>query len=219
MSLLGGERGFIESKNDYLLLAYTNTEIATEDQYQAWWKEFSDISSIQGLSDGIRVVSEKDQRPGQKTKWKYLVTYGFSGDANALKTAVTGHKMKDDSALWLYEGIGPLTQKVWKETDTEEHIFMALTNVKPGREEDFHEWYNRHHIPDIVSVSVYRSGRRFEIAATSGAEAPWRFLAFYRFVGPALEMHSILRDEVTQYQFAHTDAYEENDNAWIYSVI
>jgi len=206
MSILGGSDGFVESKYDFLLLAYTNNE-----------NGFIDIAKIPGLSERLYLVSDKDQRPCHQTKWKYLVVYGFSGDPEKMKEALAAFDSEDDTALWFYEAIGPMTHKTWRLDDKEEHIFMALTNVKPGRETDFTEWYNRHHIPDVVSISVYRSGRRFRIVSACGADCPWQYLAFYRFVGPALSMHDILEKEVEQSDFQHSDAYVEDDAAWVYS--
>ncbi|MDR1028240.1 MAG: hypothetical protein LBL63_02345 [Clostridiales Family XIII bacterium] len=217
MSILGGVNGFIEQDSDYLLLAFTNEEIGSAESYRTWWAGFSDVAAVPGLSGGIRVITERDQRRGQRPKWRYMVAFGFSGDADRLKNIVKSHVRTDDSALWLYEAIGPMTHKVWDEGDAEEHFFMALTNPVPGRELEYTEWYNRHHIPDIVSVSVYRSGRRFHIAAYSGAEPYWKYMAFYRFVGPALDMHGILADEVRRREMKHSEDYEEGDGAWIYS--
>jgi len=217
MSILGGAKGFIEKNNDYLLLAYTNVEIGTKEQFAEWWNGFTDIAIIPGLSEGFRLISERDQRPGQKPRWKYMVAFGYSGDAEKMKNAIMAHKFVDDSAIWFYIGINDLIQREYALEDTDEHIFMALTNIKPGRQEDFHDWYNKHHLPEVVATSHFRSGRRFRILATGGAEAQWEYLAFYRYVGSTLRMHRSLPIDDTRIEMVHSDAYKDDDGAWIYS--
>jgi hypothetical protein len=99
------------------------------------------------------------------------------------------------------------------------HVFMALTNVKSGREEDFHDWYDTEHVPDVVAVSCYRSGRRFQLFGAVGATAPWEFLSLYRFVGPAAEMHEILEEHGDAGNATLTDALVDDDGAWVYRMI
>jgi chromate reductase len=217
MSIIGGENGFIENDNDYLLMAYTNAEIATDGQCREWWEGFADIAAVPGLSNGIRVIRERDQRAGQQPRWKYLVAFGFSGDADRMKAAVAAHKFEDDSALWFYVAIGEQVEKPYLPGDAEEHIFLALTDAKPGRREEFDEWYTNHHLPEIVSVTPYRTGRRFRAIAAGGAEAQWEYLALYRFVDPVLGMHRILKIEEERYGFAHSDSLKDDYAAWIWS--
>jgi hypothetical protein len=226
MSILGGTNGYIEKENDYLLLAYTNEEIVSDEQYKAWWSGFADIQAVPGLSEGIRLVVDADQRVGENPSWKYLVAYGFSGDAAKMKKAVSLHTVQGDSALWFYEAVADIVNKPWNEEDKEEHIFMALTTPKPGRHDDFDAWYNNEHVPDVVSTETYRSGRRFRLASISGPDAKWEYVSFYRFVGPALAMHQSLTDaehgEHCGYDHDYlgvTDALYEDHGAWIYSAL
>jgi hypothetical protein len=223
MSILGGPDGFLESKYDILLFAYTNEEIATDEQYLRWWAGFSDIE-IPGLSAGIRLRCDRTRYPflppgNSDGEWDYLTVFGFSGDTKHMAEAVSKHEKKDDSALWLYEAISPLMHKVWKEDDREEHVFMALANAVPGREDDFHDWYNRRHVPDILTVSVYRSARRFEVIAGSGADARWKFLSFYRYVGAAGEMPRLLHEAIVENDFEFSDAFDIGAASWMYSAV
>ena len=96
---------------------------------------------------------------------------------------------------------------------------MALTSCKPGREEEFHEWYNNYHLPEAVSISCYRSGRRFRLTAISGDDTPWEYLAFYRFVGPAKDMHPTLSEEMKASKWRRAGAVAEGDGAWAYSAL
>ncbi len=107
-------------------------------------------------------------------------------------------------------------------TDQQEasaHVFMALTNVKEGREADFTDWYNTEHVPDVVAVECYQSARRFKLISSLGVPAPWQYLSFYRFVGPVPDMHEMLSRHGRAGLATLTDALVDDDGAWIYSPI
>jgi hypothetical protein len=223
MSILGGTEGFLESAFDVLLFAYTDEEIAEDGHYREWREKFPDLE-IPGLSEGIRLKCDRNRYPflppgNSEGKWDYLTIFGVGGDKQRMAEAVSLRREEGDSAFWLYEAIGPLRSKAWREEDREEHVFMALANAVPGREEEFHEWYDHRHIPDILSVDVYRSARRFKIIAASGAGAPWSFLSLYRYVGPAGEMPKRLHEAIITNKFEFSDAFALDAASWIYSAI
>lgn len=99
------------------------------------------------------------------------------------------------------------------------HVFMALTNVKPGREADFREWYDTEHVPDVVAVPCYRSGRRFRLFGTVGSEGPWEYLSLYRFLGSVPEMHELLKETGRAANRTMTDALVDDDGAWVFTRI
>jgi hypothetical protein len=43
--------------------------------------------------------------------------------------------------------------------------YVVLTKAVPGREEEFHEWYDAQHLPDCVKVPGVTSARRFRIVS------------------------------------------------------
>jgi hypothetical protein len=62
------------------------------------------------------------------------------------------------------------------------YTFLALTNPVPGKEEEFNEWYDKHHVPDVINVPGFVSGQRFKLAdAQFGGEASkrYQYLALY----------------------------------------
>lgn len=220
MALLGGPNGYIENDNDYLLLVFTNTEVGSEEEFGKWWsEEFSDIDSVEGLSAPLRLTRDKDQRPGHCPYWKYMTAFGFSGDVQKMKAVIENHEqVRGDTAIWFFEAFYHIFNKEWDPNATEEHIFMALTNPVPGKEDEYNEWYNIHHVHDIVEVPCYMSGRRFHLIDSKGV-APYQYIAFYRFVGSEVEMNECLVQDIMHRQIAETDAYELNDLAWAYSAI
>jgi hypothetical protein len=60
--------------------------------------------------------------------------------------------------------------------------FLALTNPVAGKEDEFNQWYDQHHVPDVVNVPGFISGQRFKLAdAQFGGEASkaYKYLAVY----------------------------------------
>ncbi len=62
------------------------------------------------------------------------------------------------------------------------YTFLALTNPVEGKEDEFNEWYNTHHVPDVINVPGFVSGQRFKLADSQfGGEASkaYKYLAVY----------------------------------------
>ncbi len=62
------------------------------------------------------------------------------------------------------------------------YTFVVMTNPNEGKEAEFNEWYNRHHIPDVLNVPGFVCAQRFRIADTQmGGEASkaYKYLALY----------------------------------------
>jgi len=62
------------------------------------------------------------------------------------------------------------------------YMFLALTNPVEGKENEFNEWYDQHHVPDVINVPGFVSGQRFKLSdAQFGGEASkqYKYLALY----------------------------------------
>ncbi len=62
------------------------------------------------------------------------------------------------------------------------YTFLALTNPVEGKEAEFNEWYDKHHVPDVINVPGFVSGQRFKLADSQfGGEASkaFKYLAVY----------------------------------------
>jgi hypothetical protein len=61
------------------------------------------------------------------------------------------------------------------------HQLIVLTNPKDGRENEFNEWYDRRHIPDVLDVPGFVAARRLRLSAAPGmGGAPaWAYMAVY----------------------------------------
>jgi len=62
------------------------------------------------------------------------------------------------------------------------YTFIALTNPVAGKEDAFNEWYDKHHVPDVINVPGFVSGQRFRLADSQfGGESSkaFKYLALY----------------------------------------
>jgi hypothetical protein len=60
--------------------------------------------------------------------------------------------------------------------------FVVLSNPVAGREDEFNEWYDKHHLPEILAIPGMSSAQRFRLSEPSaqvGADHPYRYLALY----------------------------------------
>ena len=58
---------------------------------------------------------------------------------------------------------------------------VALTTPIPGREEEYHDWYNNVHIPELVNMFNMDGAQRFELVAKLMGEDTNQYLAIYEF--------------------------------------
>jgi len=63
------------------------------------------------------------------------------------------------------------------------YTFLAFTNPAPGKEDEYNEWYEEHHLKDVINCPGFVSARRFRLASTQfpfNTVAPaYSYLALY----------------------------------------
>ena len=63
------------------------------------------------------------------------------------------------------------------------YFYVVLTKATPGKEAEFHEWYDAQHLPDCVNVPGVKAARRYKLLNAVGADGaePFEFnsLALY----------------------------------------
>jgi hypothetical protein len=58
--------------------------------------------------------------------------------------------------------------------------FVVLSNPVAGREDEFNEWYDKHHLREILAIPGIKSGRRFHRSdAQVSPSHPYEYLAVY----------------------------------------
>ncbi len=60
----------------------------------------------------------------------------------------------------------------------EKYLHIVQTSPTPGREDEFNEWYENVHVPEVLRMPGFLSGQRFRLAAEDPFSGP-RYLAVY----------------------------------------
>ncbi len=58
------------------------------------------------------------------------------------------------------------------------HVLVVFTNPVEGQEQEFNDWYDQVHLPDLVKVTGVTSAQRFE-ADSAPEGAPGAYLTLY----------------------------------------
>lgn len=61
---------------------------------------------------------------------------------------------------------------------TANYLHLVLTSPTPGAEDEFNEWYDNVHVPEVLQMPGFLSGRRFRLVSPDPADSP-RYLAVY----------------------------------------
>jgi hypothetical protein len=62
------------------------------------------------------------------------------------------------------------------------YTLIALSNAKPGREEDYNQWFDGTHVPEVLAVEGFKSVQRLKLAPAQRTPGPhpYAFAALYR---------------------------------------
>ena len=59
-------------------------------------------------------------------------------------------------------------------------LYIVRSNPKEGWGQEFNDWYDNVHFPEVMKVEGFLSAERFELnAVNSWGEQPYRYLAIY----------------------------------------
>ena len=56
---------------------------------------------------------------------------------------------------------------------------IALTTPLPGKEEEYHDWYQNTHLKEVISVPGFQGAQRFQLVAKLMGADPNTYLAIY----------------------------------------
>jgi hypothetical protein len=61
------------------------------------------------------------------------------------------------------------------------YTFIVMTNPVAGKEAEYNQWYNQHHVPDVLNVPGFVCAQRFRLADTQfgGNGRDHKYLAIY----------------------------------------
>ncbi|HEY4333393.1 MAG TPA: hypothetical protein VGM78_12510 [Ilumatobacteraceae bacterium] len=78
-------------------------------------------------------------------------------------------------------------------------VQIAYSNPKPGREDEYNEWYDNDHLPDVVGIPGYVAGQRYELAPYQRPHLPaprHRYMALYEIEGNLDELFAAREEEM-----------------------
>lgn len=100
-------------------------------------------------------------------------------------------------------------------------IFFVLTEPEPGREDEYNDWYNNRHIPDVLTVPGFVAAQRFLLSnvqrSPAAAEGALRYAAVYEIEGDVKQAVENLA-EAAQDMFI-SDAMGPRRHALVYEAI
>jgi hypothetical protein len=62
---------------------------------------------------------------------------------------------------------------------------IVFTNAAEGRDDEFNEWYDSVHIPEVLALEPFQSAQRFRVADDQAFPQTHRYVAVYQFDGDA----------------------------------
>jgi hypothetical protein len=59
------------------------------------------------------------------------------------------------------------------------YTMVVLTNPKPGKDAEFNDWYNNHHLHDVLKVPGIASAQRFKLVVPAPGGTTWHYYSAY----------------------------------------
>ena len=92
-------------------------------------------------------------------------------------------------------------------------IYFVFSNPVEGREDEFNEWYDQVHVPDLLSIPGVVSAQRFNLLdAESVREGGWtpehRYLTIYEIDGDPDEIMTRVREAFEAGKMEMSDALD-----------
>lgn len=176
----------------WISLFETHCDPDREDEYNDWHENVHvpDVLATPGFVRARRYVN-KEFRDG---RGKYLVIYDIETDdiektmQARLEKRAEEHKQGRSSAsrpnlafpLWrdvLFRQFFEMAAPQSSASRTGKWVNLVEQECTPGREAEYHDWYNNMHIPDILQTPGFVSARRYEIREPRDGRG--KYLAVY----------------------------------------
>jgi hypothetical protein len=204
-----------------LFFALSNSTPGKDAEFNEWYdthhiREVPEtwLGFISGRRFRLNPLQRSGEGAGAPSPWQYLAIYQLdpSIDSAAIhqhgrdhpgRTVPAGDTLSDDHVAWTWEPIGLrlVARRPNPIAGAQQHVLLALTNPAPGREEEFNDWYDNHHLPEALEAIPGRvAAQRYGLAAGQRQDQwqaavpghapdnderrpdqwlPWRYLALY----------------------------------------
>ena len=84
-------------------------------------------------------------------------------------------------------------------TSNQRALQLAYSNPKPGREQEYNDWYDDHHLPDVVGIPGYVSGQRYMLSQYQRPHLPpprHAYLTIYEIAGDLPQLFAAREEEL-----------------------
>jgi len=87
---------------------------------------------------------------------------------------------------------------------------LVYSNAREGRDEEFNEWYDRVHLPDLLSIPGVKSASRYRVRSRDGEVPEHRYLTIYELERDAEEVLKEIRSRAASGQFKMSDSVDSS---------
>src|SRR5262249_1222043 len=96
-------------------------------------------------------------------------------------------------------------------------VLVVLTNPVAGQEDDYNDWYDNEHIPDLLAVPGITAAQRYTIAPASGQKPEQKYLAIYEIESDDVEKTlAAMREHRSKGSPASPALDTSTSNMWIF---
>jgi len=129
-------------------------------------------------------------------EWRDIAVYDIDRDPQEVAAALLaryafGNPAFDDRSLRLaaaYAITPRLVAEGALDNGPNPLLFVVLTNPVAGRDDEYNDWYDRRHIPDVLAIPGFVAAQRFRVEKLEPiAMLPWRYLAIYEVAAGGVE--------------------------------
>ncbi len=96
--------------------------------------------------------------------------------------------------------------------------FVVLTKATGDRNDEFNEWYDAVHMPDVLAVDGVVGGERFRVPTGADPTSPFPFLTIYEWEADTIEeaQAALAEANASGALPLHEVLDIENTRAWFY---
>jgi hypothetical protein len=168
----------------YYLFAFSNPVAGREAEYNQWdsTQHAPDVVSVPGFVSAQRYVfSDVQLRPGVQGPAKYLVAFKivtanlpavFAEVNRRLKEGITVSSTSFDAKtarMYTFRAITPVMKGARArnlKAKREQYAQLEFGTANEGKDEDFNDWYNKKHAPDVAATPGFETWQRYTLNET-----------------------------------------------------
>lgn len=179
-----GRAASLPKPETYYLFVFSNPVAGREDEYNKWYdtQHAPDVVSVPGFVSAQRYVfSDVQLRSGVQGPTKYLVAFKivtrdlpavYAEVNRRLKEGITVPSTSFDgktARMYTFRAITPVMKGAKARNlklKREQYAQFVFATANEGKDEDFNDWYNKKHAPDVASTPGFETWQRYTLNET-----------------------------------------------------